>query len=223
MNRHFILLLLTFLSIACANRAEKSSTVVFNQELASEIRSRAELDQTAAWIPQGKFADYSKEEWKAYKDSVFTTNRVFLEGVLGEYGYPGFDLVGETGARDYWVMVQHCDFDPAFQAKVLQELEIQVKKGNADGQNFGLLTDRVNLNTGKKQIYGTQVTYVPATGQAIPKPLADSLNVNKRRQSLGFEPIEVYLNRMTKSHFAMNKENMLKRGITEPSLYPTDQ
>jgi len=207
------------LGIGCKNPNQEKNEVKFNQELANELFKRAELDQTAAWIPEGKFKEYTQEEWKAYKDSVFTTNKFFLEEVLNKYGYPGFDLVGKEGEKNYWVMAQHCDFDPTFQERVLEKLKQQVKIGNADGRNFGLLTDRVNLNSGKKQIFGTQVTYIRETGQAIPKPLKDSLSVNERRASVGLEPIEEYLNRMTESHFQMNKENMLNRGITEPKFY----
>ena len=63
------------------------------------------------------------------------------------------------------------------------------------------------------------MSYVGETGQAIPKSLQDSLTVNERRKSVGLEPIEEYLNVMTEMHFEMNKENMLKRGITQPKLY----
>lgn len=211
--------LLLIFGLSCK---KESNAVKYNESLAEELNRRAEVDQTAAWIPEGKFKEYSKEEWNTYKDSVFTTNKVFLEEVLDKYGYPGYDLVGKEGEKNYWVMVQHCDFDPDFQSRVLEKLKGQVEMKNADGRNFGLLTDRVNLNKGKKQIYGTQVTYISETGQAIPKPLDDSLNVNERRNAVGLEPIEEYLNGMTLSHFDMNKENMLKKGITEPKLYKTE-
>lgn len=59
-------------------------------------------------------------------------------------------------------------------------------------------------------------------GQAYPKDLADSLNVNKRRAEVGLEPIEEYLNRMTQMHFEMNKEYLKNRGITKPVLYKTN-
>ena len=223
MKYTLIIIWILAFGIACKNQYQEKNEIKFNQELADELKKRGELDQTAAWIPEGKFKEYSKEKWNAYKDSVFTTNKLFLEDVLNKYGYPGFDLVGKEGEKYYWLMTQHCDFDPTFQAKVLEKLEQQVKIENADGRNFGLLTDRVNLNLGKKQIYGTQVSYVRETGQAIPKPLSDSLSVNERRKSVGLESIEEYLNIMTESHFEMNKGNMLKRGITEPKLLKTKQ
>ncbi|MCZ4409914.1 hypothetical protein O3Q51_13920 [Cryomorphaceae bacterium 1068] len=213
---------LSILSIFCLAQEEGNPNTVFNQSLADELSARSELDQIAAYIPQGKYEDYSSEEWSAFKDSVFRTNKAFLERVLDIHGYPGYDLVGEKGERDYWVMVQHCDFDPAFQRRVLKKLKVQYEKGNADGRNYALLTDRVNLNSGEKQVYGTQVTYIMETGQAIPKALADSSNVNTRRKAVGLIPLEEYLNRMTKSHFEMNKDLMLQRGTEEPKLYEVE-
>jgi hypothetical protein len=73
---------------------------------------------------------------------------------------------------------------------------------------------------GGNQIYGTQVTY-NSLGQAYPKSLADSTNVNKRRSEVGMEPIEEYLNMMTQMHFEMNKEYLKRQGITKPTFYQT--
>lgn len=89
-------------------------------------------------------------------------------------------------------------------------------------KNYALLVDRVKINTGQKQIYGTQVDYNFKSAQAYPKKLADSINVNTRRKSVGLDPIEVYLNRMSKKHFDMNINGYIKNGITEPTLYKVD-
>ena len=197
----------------------EKETVEFNEEIAKELARRAEVDQIAAWIPQGKFKEYSKEEWKAYKDSVFQANKAYLETILDEYGFPGFDLVGEAGSNDFWLMTQHCDFDPDFQQEVLAKMKIEIDRDNANKSNYAYLLDRIQMNTGQKLRYGTQVQYNPETGQAMSLPLEDSVNVNLRRQEVGLEPLEEYLNDMTISHFEMNKAYMLERGITVPSLY----
>jgi hypothetical protein len=63
----------------------------------------------------------------------------------------------------------------------------------------------VNLNSGKKQIYGTQVTYQNRT--AVPKSLKNPKSVNKRRKEAGLEPIEGYLQRMTEMHRQMSPMN----------------
>ena len=220
-----IFITLSFVGCKKENNAEqkknKEIKVVFNQDLSDKLATRANIDQTAAGVPPEKYKKLGLEKWRSYKDSVFRDNKKFLEKVLNKHGFPGIDLVGKQGTFDFWLMVQHCDFDPTFQKEVLQKMKIEVDKGNGIPRNYGLLVDRVNLNTGKKQIYGTQVTYRKETGQAYPKPLDDSLNVNKRRKAVGLEPLEEYLNHMTISHFEMNKENMIKRGITEPKLYKT--
>jgi hypothetical protein len=207
------------------NNNDKEQKVEFNEALASELLELKEIDQLAAKNahPPKEYGHLTSEEWNAKKDSIYRTHKTRLEEILNQYGYPGYDLVGEKAEQAYWVMVQHSDFDPEFQKKVLLELEKQVQKENANSRNFGLLTDRVKINTGQKQIYGTQVTYISEKCQAIPKPLEDSANVNKRRAEVGLPPIEEYLNMMSQMHFEMNKENMIKRGVKEPFVYQVPQ
>lgn len=195
---------------------EKAS---FNQDLADELERMAEIDQIAAYIPQGKYQEMSSEEWKSFKDSVFTTHQIRLKQIFDQHGFVGFDEAGEEGSQNFWLMVQHCDHVPEFQKKVLKQMKIEIEKGNAKSTNYCLLVDRVKLNTGENQVYGTQVTYNMNTCQAYPKSLEDSVNVNERRKSVGLEPIEDYLNRMSTNHFDMNKEFYLQKGVTEPELY----
>ena len=205
-----------------SEKEEIKQKIEFNQDLADELKKMAEVDQIAAYIPQGEYEKMSNEEWNSFKDSVFTTHQKRLKQIFDKYGFVGFDLAGEEGSGNFWLMVQHSDHNPNFQKEVLEKMKIEVDKGNAIPSNFGLLVDRVNLNTGKKQIYGTQVTYNMETGQAYPKPLEDSLKVNERRKPIGLEPIEEYLNGMTEMHFEMNKKYYSEKGITEPKLYKTE-
>jgi hypothetical protein len=194
--------------------------IEFNQELADELKSMMAIDQIAAGIPQGKYKDWTM--LNNFKDSVFTAHKKRLEEIFEKFGYPGYSLVGEKSAQDFWGMVQHCDSDPAFQSRVLEKLKIEVDNKNASGRCYGLLTDRVKINNGEKQIYGTQVIY-NSLGQAYPKSLADSVNVNKRRAEVGLEPIEEYLNVMTQMNFEMNKEYLKSMGITKPTFYKTNK
>ena len=211
----------TGLVLISCNHTKKDSDgkkVQFNQALAEELKLMTEIDQVAANVPQGKYRLWPKERWEKFQDSVFTTHKVRLEKIFDEFGYPGYDLVGEEGSNDFWLMVQHSDKDLQFQSKVLEKLKVEVDNKNADGRNFGLLTDRVKINSGEKQIYGTQVRY-NSLGQAYPMPLDDSVNVNKRREEVGLQPLEEYLDIMTLMHFEMNKEHLKSMGITKPHLY----
>lgn len=217
------ILLVGFFIIGCKNKnAEKKTIdekVEFSQELADELKRMAEVDQIAAYIPQGEYKKMTEEEWNSFKDSVFTTHQKRLKQVFDKHGFIGFDLVGEEGSQNFWLMVQHSDKNPDFQKEVLQKMKIEVSKENADPSSYGMLVDRVQLNTGQKQVFGTQVTYNMETGQAYPKSLEDSLHVNQKRKSIGLEPLEEYLNGMTQMHFEMNKKYYTEKGITEPKLY----
>jgi hypothetical protein len=151
MNRK-LLSLTMFIGLSlfsCKQTSKKSSDVwmiEFNQGLADELKSMAVIDQVAAYIPQGKYKQWTRERWEKFKDSVFATHEVRLEKIFDEFGYPGYDLVGKEGSNNFWLMVQHSDRDTEFQARVLEKLKIEVENKNADGRNFGLLTDRVKIH-----------------------------------------------------------------------------
>ena len=214
---------LAVLSFSCQPAVVKEELGVtskgFDQELAAELSEMKKVDQIAAFVQQGEYKTWSRERWESFKDSVFTTHQQRLEEIFEESGFPGYDLVGKDGSTDFWLMVQHSDHVPDFQAKVLSQMKAQVDKGNADPANYGLLVDRVNLNTGKPQIYGTQVAYRAGICQAYSQDLADSANVNQRRKSIGLPPLEEYLNQMSEMHFEINKAVFLGEGITGPTLY----
>ncbi|MGD0756288.1 MAG: DUF6624 domain-containing protein [Bacteroidales bacterium] len=221
-TRNIILFGLLFLSYQqiYIQKDDAKQKLGFNQDLADELNKLAKADQLAASnaFPPEKFKNLTQKKWEDFKDSVFRTHETSLEKIFIKFGYPGYSLVGKKGEFNFWLMVQHCDFAPDFQLRVLQSMKIEVEKNNADPGNYAYLTDRELINTGKQQIFGTQITY-NSIGQAYPINLVDSANVNKRRKEKRMEPIEEYLNRMTESHFDMNKDYFIKAGITEPKLY----
>jgi RNA polymerase sigma-70 factor (family 1) len=205
--------------VACSLSVQAQSKKI-DQPLADSLAKWAILDQTAAGPRQGRFKEMTTAQRVHYSDSVFAVNEQRLKSIFDKYGFPGYDLVGEKGSNNFWLMVQHCDKDVSFQQAILKAMKAELPKRNADPKNFAYLADRVAINTGGKQIYGTQLTYNTDSCQAIPKPLEDSLNVDKRRAAIGLEPIESYLNWMSQMHFDMNKEVYEKKGIYQPKLIP---
>lgn len=215
-------LLIGYLIIGCnaqtANKKMPEEKVVFNAALANELQKMYTVDQIAAYIPQGKYTKFTDQEWNAFKDSVFTTHQKRISAIFNEHGFVGFDLAGKVGSQNFWIIVQHSDHNPEFQSMVLEKMRIEVEKKNANPENYAFLVDRVKLNTGQQQIYGTQFDY-NEIGQAFPKNLFDSINIDKRRKSVGLSPMLKRMNEMTNSHFLMNKEYFAEKGITEPKLY----
>ena len=190
-------------------------------QLKKELGEMGEIDQIAAYIPQGKYKDYTREQWDKFRDSVSTNNKTKIEGMFNRYGFLGFNKVGKDGSHHFWQLVQHCDKYPVFQKNVLKAMDKEVKKGNADPNNYAYLYDRIKVNGGEKQLFGTQVTYeVATTGRAILKiGLEDSANVDGLRKKYSLKPLKDYLNEMTTSHYEMNKEHYQKMGIEKPNLY----
>ena len=157
MKTIYLLAVTSLLVIGCDGKKSehdnKPPIVEFNQKLTAELERMAEIDQIAAYLPEGKYKELSEEEWNAFRDSVFTTHQNRLDQIFEENGFPGYDLVGKEGSLNFWLMVQHSDHNPNFQKKVLEKMKIEVEKGNTDRSNYGLLVDRVNINTGKPQVY----------------------------------------------------------------------
>ena len=141
--------------------------------------------------------------------------------MFNEYGFLGFDKVGKKGSNDFWLIVQHSDKFPDFQKKVLRAMAKEVMRKNASAINYAFLYDRIQVNAGLKQKFGTQVDYeIEATGRENPKiGLIDSANVDIVRKQYNLSPLKDYLNRMTTMHYEMNRENYPKRGIMTANLY----
>ena len=140
---------------SCAAKITESKRI----QLEKQLKDMVEVDQVAAYIPQGKYKEYSKEQWHKFQDSVFTNDKMKVEAMFNKYGFLGFDKVGKEGSNHFWLLVQHYDKYPEFQKKVLKEMDREVKKENANPNNYAYLYDRVKVNAGEKQLFVTQVTY----------------------------------------------------------------
>jgi hypothetical protein len=120
-------------------------------------------------------------------------NMIAAKFIIAKYRFPGYSLVGQEGSDCFWAIIQHCDEDLIFQQKVLVLMSKEVKMHNATGEKFAFLQDRVLVNQGHKQRYGTQVRLDLKTHHAKPFPIKDSLNVDARRKAVGLPPLQDYL------------------------------
>ena len=121
---------------------------------------------------------------------VDADNTSFLKKIVAERGWPGRSLVGGDAESAAFLLVQHSP-DSAFQAKVLPLLEKAYAAGEAEGQQVALLTDRVAVQRGQPQVYGTQASIV--NGRFKLNPIADSANVDARRAALKMPPVAAYM------------------------------
>lgn len=120
------------------------------------------------------------------------TRAARLAEIIDEHGWPGFALVGVDGATAAWVIAQHADHDVDFQRRALELMCAAVRDGDADPTEAAYLEDRVAVNSGGPQFYGTQVGGCEG-GKAVAHPIAGEAEVDQRRQRLGMEPLAEYL------------------------------
>ena len=119
--------------------------------------------------------------------------------IYQEYGWPTFSMLGEQGAQDYWLLVQHQTLD--FQRKVLPAMEKAMEKKEASKASYAYLYDRVMIGEGKPQHWGTQGKC--EDGKAKLQPVDDPTHLEQRRREAGIYPAseEKYL-KLLASHCA---------------------
>jgi len=221
MNKILLILIFFNLFLSCNTDLITESE---RKEIIAELNAIKTIDQKYAGIPPKELTEkYGREKaWEIFenkRDSIGKINQGKIKKLYNSYGYLGYKEIGKNASQDFWISIQHADNDIEFQQQMLKELKKEISKNNASKVEYAMLEDRVNVNLNKKQKFGTQVTY-NKFGQAIPKNgLIDSINIEQLRKEYDLPTFREYYNRMTTSHFEMNKQNMLERGITEPKLY----
>ncbi len=179
--------------IPCTREDQQpQDTALQRQLIAMEVR-----DQLA----RGNVQDYMIEAFSidtsgmSYADGVEVDaeNREALKAIIEAHGFPTAELVGEEGMHAVFILIQHADRDPEWQKAQLPYIETAVKNGGLDGQDYAYLYDRIQVNAGKPQRYGTQFSKVdPATKTIELAAVEDPDNLNQRRMEVGMMPIESY-------------------------------
>jgi hypothetical protein len=125
--------------------------------------------------------------------AVDRRNGIEVRKIFFKYGFPNYDLVGTRGSSNFWLLVQHQDSDPKFQDSVLTAMKIEAEKGKASLIDYAYLIDRVKLNTGEKQIYGTQMQLNSDGTSYKTQPVIEPEKLNERRALVGLDTIEEYI------------------------------
>jgi hypothetical protein len=142
-------------------------------------------------ISKYKLDDYQLTKLDAV--SIDKMNRDRLKEIILEFGFPTRKLVGKEAMQGIFLMIQHSDGDKEWQREQLTNIEKAVKLGDMDGQSYAYLYDRIKINGGEKQLYGTQFKNVDPTNKKV--ELADTEdveNLDRRRMEVGMMPIQMY-------------------------------
>ena len=115
-------------------------------------------------------------------------NRTRLKKIVEQYGWPTITMVGKDGAFAAWLLVQHSDADPQFQATALKLMEPLLEKREALRENYAYLFDRLN----RPQRFGTQGS-CKSKGLWAPREIENPAEVDRRRTEVGMQPLAEYI------------------------------
>ncbi len=152
----------------------------------------AEEDQRLRKPPrEGEFVRHVDLQTRMESQRIDVANTDRLREIVSQYGWPGRSLVGDEGAHNAWLIAQHADRQLDFQREALELLADAVRRGDAAKRDLAYLTDRVRMNEGREQVYGTQIADV-RDGNGVPWPVEDPANLDARRAAVGLSPFAEY-------------------------------
>lgn len=132
-------------------------------------------------LPPEEIATARKAMWAPIEAADDENLKALLKMVPPE-GWFLKSRYGEKPANAAFHIIQHSDV--AQWKRFVPVLEPLVVTGEVDGQSFGLMYDRLALNEGRPQRYGSQMKC--EAGKWVPDRLEDPARVEEWRKAMGF-------------------------------------
>ncbi len=127
----------------------------------------------------------------AKQDSV---NLARVLSILDSCGWIGVRQIGAEANQALFVVIQHADSTTL--VKYFPLLAKSFELGETPGKYYALMLDRILIDRGQKQLFGTQMQPEKKEGKFITFPIDDQSGVNQRRKKVGLEPLEDYMRKM---------------------------
>lgn len=99
-----------------------------------------------------------------------------IKQLIEDYGYLTKELIGEKGMFDFWLLVQHADFNLELQENCLKNCDFAPSE-------YAHLYDRIMVNKGLEQKFGTQMN----------RPILNLEKTNKARIEIGWTTLEDWI------------------------------
>ena len=115
----------------------------------------------------------------------------WLKTTLGTVAWFDIKTYGKDADQAAWLIAEHADMAPDVQLLALDRMGQQVTDHQANAGNFAYLWDRVALNSGRPQRYGTQMRCVGQAWAPV-SPIEDPAKLDERRRWVGLAPEAQY-------------------------------
>lgn len=176
------LLLILFTAVVILIKTEKIAYVGAIEVIDVDCTQKAEiLDEVYDNDQRIRKKNVSLSEF----GKVDHRNQELVISIIEKCGMPSLKEVTQQQMNAVWLALQHTDSKT--RKKYFSFIEQAVKNGDLSKEKYALMKDRILMDQGKAQIYGSQIK----NGKLY--KLQDPQSVNDRRAEIGMEPIESYL------------------------------
>lgn len=124
--------------------------------------------------------------WKL-QHLIDSLNEQRMSQIIDSFGFPSNEIV-ETDAGE--VMIVH--FTNDFKNKYYPLMVDQAKDKKLSPDIVAQMYDRLLMETGKIQVYGTSGEYDPSVGQFLPPKIEDIKTTNELRLQIGLDSLTEY-------------------------------
>ena len=182
-NRVFLILIIA--AISGCNQYNRILEEVYDNDQAAREWTKGMSSLTADEI-----VNYSTE-----MERVDSLNQTTVFGILDKEGWPSH--LSDKANRAIWIVIDHSDL--AYRSKYLGLVKEKAEHGVLDKTDYAILNDRVLMEEGKPQIYGTQVKMAATivddeiTMQFFLWPVENPTALDSLRNTVGLSAIEEYL------------------------------
>ncbi len=169
---------------------KKKQIASYEHPLYEELNKIREEDQA---IRQVYFQAYMKRQnnigtIEKEMHRLDSLHMIYVDNLLEKKGWPDRFKVGDANYA-IWLTIQHNGIDKWKQ--YLPMLKKQARNGDIKKSDVALLEDRIEVEEGRPQIYGTHY-YRGEDGKHYLSPLRDSANVDALRKSVGLGSLEYF-------------------------------
>ena len=106
---------------------------------------------------------------------------------IDKYGWLGKSQVGEKANQTLFIVIQHT-LDNTLREKYFPLLKASAEKKESQQSDMATMLDRILVEKGELQVYGTQSRMVDGALELY--PIRDSKEVNKRRRKVGLSKLK---------------------------------
>jgi len=166
----------------------------YDQELKTQLEQINDEDQNLRnqLTVIEKKSGYESKEVNALWDQIEEKDAIHfkaVEAILAKHGWLGPKQVGSKASQTLFLVIQHADAEA--RRKYVPMMREAVKEKKARASSLALMEDRIAVEAGEKQIYGSQLSIVD--GKTALRPTEDPDHLDERRAALGMSTIAEYL------------------------------